>query len=94
MSKNKKFEFGEPLNLNELPKPRRLQKYDECLREFIDSGYSLWRVNVETLPSNDLRVILSSLKWRLKNREEFKGKNLGVFMRNKQIYIKRESPIE
>lgn len=93
MSNNRKYEFGKPISPNELPKPRRLKEYDKCLREFIGSGHTLWQVNIEALPSNDIKKVLSSLKWRIKNRAEFKGKNIKVFMRSKKIYLERETAI-
>lgn len=89
MEKNKrKFKFGRPLSSKEVPKPRRrLPQYDECLREFLESGYDYWKVNINALPSKNVRVVLSSLKWRIKNKPEFK--NIRVFMSKNQIYLEK-----
>jgi len=71
-----------------MPKPRRrLPQYDECLREFLESGYAHWKVNLKALPSKNVRVVLSSLKWRVKNKPEFK--NIRVFMNKNQIYLEK-----
>jgi hypothetical protein len=85
----KKFRYGKPVDKNDLPKPKRLPEYDECLSEFIDSGHETWIVNKEALPSKDNGVILSSLKWRIKHKPERFGK-IRVFMRKNQIYLQRQ----
>jgi hypothetical protein len=89
MSKNrKKFKFGKPVSPNEMPKPRkRLPQYDECLKEFLESGHTHWRVNINALPSQNVRVVLSSLKWRIKNKSEFK--NIRVVMSKNEIYLEK-----
>ncbi len=87
MSK-KSFKYGRPISPQEMPKPRkRLPQYDECLKEFLESGYSHWEVNMNALPSKKPRVVLSSLKWRVKNKPEFK--NIRVFMYKNRIYLER-----
>lgn len=74
----------------EFPQPRkRLPEYDECLREFLDSGQIRWKVNIEALPSNEPKIVLSSLKWRTKNIEQFK--NIRVFMNDNQVFLERTS---
>lgn len=84
----KKFKYGMPINPNEMPKPReRLPQYDECLREFLKSGHDYWEVDMTALPSKKSRVVLSSLKWRIKNKDEFKG--IEVVMHKNKIYLKR-----
>jgi hypothetical protein len=91
---NKKFKYGTPLSREALPEgPRRLPQYDECLREFLRSGSEAWKVNLDELPSKDVRVILSSLKWRVNNKEEFKDKKIRVLMRDNQVYLEREKTI-
>lgn len=87
MSK-KPFKYGKPVGPEEMPKPRkRLPQYDECLREFLASGYRYWEVNIDALPSKKPRVVLSSLKWRIKNKPEFR--NVRVFMHKNKIYLER-----
>ncbi|MEM2741974.1 MAG: hypothetical protein QXD95_07490 [Nitrososphaeria archaeon] len=87
----KTFKYGKPLSPTEMPKPRkRLPQYDECLKEFLESGYKYWEVNMDALPSKKPRVILSSLKWRVKNKPEFK--NIRVFMYKGKIYLERITP--
>jgi hypothetical protein len=86
--KPKKLKYGEPINPEEMPKPRkRLPEYDECLREFLESGQTCWRVNLKALPSKNNRVILSSLKWRIRNKPEFK--DIQVVMSKNQIYLEK-----
>jgi len=85
---NKLFRFGKPVSSKEMPKPRkRLPQYDECLREFLESGHSHWEVDINALPSQKPRVVLSSLKWRIKNKPEFK--DIGIFMYKNKIYLQR-----
>jgi len=89
MSKNvRKFRYGKPVSPKEMPKPRkRLPQYDECLREFLKAEYTHWEVDINALPSKKPRVVLSSLKWRIKNKPEFK--NIRVFMSKNKIYLER-----
>lgn len=70
-----------------LPKSKRLPEYDYCLKEFLDSGQDACMVRIDALPSKDKGVILSSLKWRIKNKSEFK--NIHVFMRKNEIYLEK-----
>jgi hypothetical protein len=85
----RKFKYGKPLSSKEMPKPRkRLPQYDECLREFLESGYNHWEVDVTALPSQKPRVVLSSLKWRIKNKPEFKG--IRIVMHRNKIFLERE----
>jgi len=90
MEVNKKgFKYGKPIGSEEMPKQRkRLPQYDECLREFLKSGYNHWEVNISTLPSQNPRVVLSSLKWRIKNKPEFKG--IRAIMHKNKIFLERE----
>ena len=85
----KKFRYGLPVSPKEFPQPRkRLPQYDECLKEFLKSGEKYWKVNIDELPSKKPRVVLSSLKWRIKNKPE-RFKNIRVFMSKNQIYLER-----
>jgi hypothetical protein len=85
---NKKYKYGTPIPREDLPQgPRRLPQYDECLREFLASGHDVWKVNIDALPSQDIRVVLSSLKWRINNKPEFK--NIRTFLREGKIYLER-----
>jgi len=84
---SKKFKYGKPVSKEEMPKPKRLPEYDECLREFLNSGHDYWEVNIDTMPSKNIKVILSSLKWRIKNKPEFKNKNIRVFSKKNRVYL-------
>jgi len=85
---NKKYKYVKPIKREELPKPtKRLPEYDQCLKEFIESDNEICKVNMDALPSKKIRVILSSLKWRIKHKPEFE--NIKVFMRNNQIYLEK-----
>ena len=88
MVETKKSKYGHPPASNEIPKPKRLPQYDECLRDFLSSKDSIWAINMVALPSKNPRTILSSLKWRVKNNPEFKG--IRVFMHKDKIYLERE----
>lgn len=85
--KKQEFNYGEPAEKEELKPTRRLPQYDECLREFLSSGNDVWKVKMEALPSQNIRVVLSSLKWRIKNKPEFR--DIRVFMRRNNIYLER-----
>lgn len=84
----KEFKYGKPIEADEIPHPRRLPQYDDCLREFLGSGCSNWEVDITSLPSQKPRVVLSSLKWRIKNRKEFSI--VQAFMSGNKIYLKRK----
>lgn len=85
----KKFKYGVPVAVDVMPQPRkRLPQYDECLKEFLDSGHDNWEVVVNALPSQNPRVVLSSLKWRIKNKSEFK--DIKAIMKDNRIYLTRE----
>lgn len=87
-NQEKKFRYGVPISSSEMPKPRtRLPQYDECLREFLGSGQNYWEVDVSSLPSQEPRVVLSSLKWRVKNDSNFK--DIQVVMHKNRIYLTR-----
>ena len=83
----KKYRYGKPVKTEEIPKTRRLPEYDECLKEFLESGAKIWMVNKEAMPSKKTKVILSSLKWRVDNKPEFK--HIRVFVRKYRIYLER-----
>jgi len=84
----KKFKYGVPVSPNVMPKPRkRLPQYDECLKEFLNSGYSHWEIDMNALPSQKPRIVLSSLKWRVKNNSDFK--DIQVVMHKNKIYLTR-----
>lgn len=86
--KEKEIVYGIPVKEDELPKPtKRLPQYDDCLKAFVSSGVDLWKVNIDALPSKDIRVVLSSLKWRINHREEFQG--ILVFMRRNNVYLEK-----
>lgn len=88
MSKKINFKYGKPMDAEKVARRRkRLPQYDECLREFLDSGSEAWIVDIKELPSNDPRVVLSSLKWRIKHFDEFKG--IRAFMSKGKIYLER-----
>lgn len=88
MGNGKKFKYGKPISLDKIPKPRkRLPQYDECLREFLESKYTHWEVDLNALPSKKPRVVLSSLKWRVKNKPEFR--EIRVFMHKGKIYLEK-----
>ena len=83
---NKKFKYGEPLKESQLPEPtKRLPQYDDCLSEFLSSKSNLWKVNIDALPSKNIRVVISALKWRINHRPDYRG--IRVFMRHNQVYL-------
>jgi hypothetical protein len=86
MTENK-FKYGKPASPVAVKPKKRLPQYDEALREFLKSGYDNWEVNVDALPSKKPRVVLSSLKWRVKNKQEFE--KIRVFMYKNKIYLER-----
>jgi hypothetical protein len=89
----RKHKYGEPVMKSEIPEPtKRLPQYSECLTEFLESESDLWKVNIKTLPSRNIRVIISSLKWRTKNFPQFK--NINVFMRGNEVYLEKVKDIE
>ncbi len=78
--------YGKPITIDKIPRPkRRLRQYDEALKEFLDSDSNYWELNLETLPSHEVRVVLSSLKWRVKNNSEYGC--IKVMMRNNKIFL-------
>ena len=88
MVKKSEFKYGTPVDPAKVTRRRkRLPQYDECLREFLNSGNKAWAVNIKQLPSRDPRVVLSSLKWRIKNFPEYKA--IKVFMSKGKIYLER-----
>jgi hypothetical protein len=86
MKKNE-FKYGKPASPIAVQPKKRLPQYDECLKEFLKSGYSTWEVNMDSLPSKKSRVILSSLKWRTKHNPEFKG--VRAFMYKSKVYLEK-----
>lgn len=86
MSSNHKY--GKPIGAKEMPKPkRRLPQYDECLEEFLNSIDNYWEVNLDTLPSKNVMIILSSLKWRIKNNSKYE--NITVVMSKGKIFLQK-----
>jgi hypothetical protein len=84
----KKYRYGKPVGPDDMPKARkRLPQYDECLKEFLESKSNNWEVDINSLPSKDPRVVLSSLKWRTKHRSEFE--NVRVIMHQSRIYLEK-----
>jgi len=87
----KESKYGIPLSDVVKPKPKkRLPQYDECLREFLNSGDTFWKVKIEALPSQDVKVIVSSFKWRVNNVDEFMKKGITVFLNKNQVYLQKE----
>jgi hypothetical protein len=85
---NKEFRYGMPVSNVEKPKSKkRLPQYDECLDEFLQSGHNQWKVNIDALPSKNVKVILSSLKWRVNHVDRFKG--ISVFLSGGKVYLER-----
>ena len=74
---------------DKMPKSRvkRLPQYDEALKEFIDSNANFGVVKMDTLPSKNPRVVLSSLKWRIKNNPQYKGTR--AVMSKGKIYLEK-----
>ena len=86
-NKKTNFKYGKPIDPKKVGR-KRLPQYDECLAEFLNSGSKAWMVDINALPSNDPRVVLSSLKWRIKHfPEEYKG--IRAFMSKGKIYLER-----
>jgi hypothetical protein len=81
--------YGKPISSEKMPKSKvkRLPQYDEALKEFLDSGSNYYEVILESLPSHDVRVVLSSLKWRVKNNSEFK--NIKIVMHEGKIFLEK-----
>ncbi|GAH38879.1 unnamed protein product [marine sediment metagenome] len=89
MDKNKKsYKYGAPVDATKASQRRkRRPEYDECLSEFLNSKEKYWKVNIEALPSSKPRVVLSSLKWRIKNKPEFE--RVKAFMNKSEVYLQR-----
>jgi len=82
------LKYGCPVDLSKVIRRRkRCPQYDVCLREFLNSSYKGWKVDLNTLPSKKPRTVLSSIKWRIKHIPEFKG--IKTFMANGEIYLER-----
>jgi hypothetical protein len=85
---SKKSKYGTPVSREKVSKlKRRLPQYDECLKEFLKSRDEVWRVNIDALPSKNIKVILSSLKWRTKNKPEYSS--IHIFSRKKEVYLEK-----
>jgi hypothetical protein len=88
MTKKPQFKYGKPMDAKKVASHRkRLPYYDDCLREFLNSGSGAWIVDINALPSKDPRVVLSSLKWRIKHFSEYEG--IRAFMSKGKIYLER-----
>jgi hypothetical protein len=86
MTNNHKY--GKAIGAREMPKPkRRLPQYDECLEEFVNSKDNYWEVNLEELPSQNVMKVLSSLKWRLKDKTKYG--NIKVVMSKGKIFLEK-----
>ncbi len=71
-----------------MPKAKkRLPQYDDCLMEFLNSKASSWEVNLEALPSKNVMIVLSSLKWRIKNDAMYH--NIKVVMSKGKIFLEK-----
>ncbi len=82
------YKYGKPLSSDKMPRGRkRLPQYDECLREFLSSYADAWEVNLDALPSKNIMIVLSSLKWRVRNNSEFR--DVRVIMRDKKIFLEK-----
>jgi hypothetical protein len=81
--------YGKPITSDKMPQSRvkRLPEYDWALREFLASKSNYYEVNIEALPSKNIRVVLSSLKWRVKNNSEFKG--IKIVMSKGKIFLEK-----
>jgi hypothetical protein len=81
--------YGKPITADNMPlsKVKRLPQYDEALREFLASKSNYYEINIEALPSRNIRVVLSSLKWRVKNNSEFR--NIKVVMSKGKIFLEK-----
>jgi hypothetical protein len=81
--------YGKPITSDKMPQSRikRLPQYDEALREFLTSKSNYYEINLESLPSKNIRVVLSSLKWRVKNNSEFKG--IKIVMNKGKIFLEK-----
>ena len=85
---NNNYKYGKPIASEKMPRGRkRLPQYDECLREFLSSNDDAWEVNLDALPSKNEMIILSSLKWRIKNNVDFKG--IRVVMNKGKIFLEK-----
>jgi hypothetical protein len=83
---DERYKYGKPVD--KMPKGRkRLPQYDECLREFLSSKSNYWEVDLDALPSRNIMIVLSSLKWRVRNNSEFG--NIRVIMRDKKIFLEK-----
>jgi hypothetical protein len=81
------YKYGKPLT--KIPRGRkRLPQYDECIREFLASKSNYWEVNLDSLPSHSIMIVLSSLRWRVKNNPSEYG-NVRVIMRDKKIFLEK-----
>jgi hypothetical protein len=81
--------YGKPITSDKMPqsKVKRLPQYDEALKEFLASKSNYYEINIESLPSRNIRVVLSSLKWRVKNNSEFK--DIKVVMSKGKIFLEK-----
>ena len=81
--------YGKPISAENMPKSRvkRLPQYDEALKEFLEAKSNYYEVNLEALPSSNVRVVLSSLKWRIKNNSEFSC--IKAVMHDNKIYLEK-----
>ena len=71
---------------------KRLPQYDEALREFLASDGKYCEVNIDSLPSENSRIVLSSLKWRIKNNSEFK--DIKAVMSKGKIFLEKVGSTE
>jgi hypothetical protein len=86
--KKSQSKYGAPVDLSKVIRRRkRRPEYTKCLQEFLESGDKAWKVELGVLPSKKPRVVLSSLKWRIRKFPEFKG--VKAFMTNGEIYLER-----
>jgi hypothetical protein len=85
---NNNYRYGKPIESKNMPgAKKRLPQYDECLMEFLNSYASCWEVNLDALPSNNPTVVLSSLKWRIKNDVMYGG--IKVVMSKGKIFLEK-----
>ena len=88
-SKEFDFKYGKEVDLSKIKRRvKRLPDYDNCLKEFLKSNSKAWEVELKELPSKKPRVVLSSLKWRIKNFPKEYGK-IRAFMSKGKIYLER-----
>jgi hypothetical protein len=82
------YKYGKPIDAEKMPNAKkRLPQYDDCLMEFLNSHSDYWEVNLDALPSKNVMIVLSSLKWRIKNDVMYQ--NIKVVMSKGKIFLEK-----